>query len=871
MLSEKKIVVIFTEDGFALDYEPLGKKDKIDLHLQEIFHELYMDDHMKMMYEFGFCDNADNFSESMKYLYDVSSAFVNKITKKPEIEFTRENAEINLDEDVSAVLMEKLPYAIGMEYVDGKWIENMFSGLLGIFSKDIKEYKGTVSEYFKNKNNKIDIAGRVFFHLVENKDEVYPFAFLATYSKKDEDRGKAMHMPLKNALIEFKNEQEKLLKLLSTVSKAVAKSDFIGEIVDNGEIFSPLKFTMDEAYIFLNEIKTYEECGILCRVPDFWKRKPNRIKLSVSIGDKKPSKVGMDALMSFDPHVSMGDEKISEEELRMLLNQAEGLALLKGKWVEVNHEKIRQVLSALEKAKGLAKSDAFTVAEAIRMHLDVNKAIDADTDMDIEVKNGRWLDGLFDKLKKSGGLISVSTGSEFTATLRHYQEKGLSWLYNMYELGFGACLADDMGLGKTVQIIALLEYLRDKKDVPSLVVVPASLMGNWEKELSRFAPDIRYKMIYSKKDAFDDEEVFDVVFSTYGMVSRREDIRDRMWNLLILDEAQAIKNPSTKQTKAVKGIKAKGKIALTGTPIENNLLDLWSLFDFLNAGLLGTASEFKKFIKEQRDYQKLRNIVSPFMLRRLKTDKNVISELPEKVEIKEYTTLSKKQVALYNKTLKELMKKLEESEGVQRRGTVLASISKFKQICNHPDHFLSQDGFDLKDSGKFEMLKEITQTIYEKRERILIFTQYREMTEPLAKFLETVFLREGLVIHGGTPVKKRTQYVDMFQGEEYVPFMVLSLKAGGVGLNLTKANHVVHFDRWWNPAVENQATDRAFRIGQEKNVIVHKFITKGTIEEKIDDMIEEKMSLSNDIIASGGENWITEMDNEKLFEIFSLE
>jgi non-specific serine/threonine protein kinase len=409
-----------------------------------------------------------------------------------------------------------------------------------------------------------------------------------------------------------------------------------------------------------------------------------------------------------------------------------------------------------------------------------------------------------------------------------------------------------------------------------MLVVPASLMGNWEKELNRFAPEIKYKMIYNKKDVLkEDEDDYDVLITTYGMVSRREDLNEKSWDILILDEAQAIKNPGTKQTKAVKKIKARARIALTGTPIENSLSDLWSLFDFLNGGLLGTATEFKRFMKrlnqEHEDYKKLRSIVNPFILRRLKTDKNVITELPEKIEIKTYTPLSKKQVTLYDKTLKELMNNLQNAKGIQRRGMVLASITKFKQICNHPDHYLSQDDFDIKYSGKFERLKEIAETVYQKRERILVFTQYREMTEPLAKFLETIFSREGRIIHGGTPVKKRTRYVEDFQGEDYIPFMVLSLKAGGVGLNLTNANHVIHFDRWWNPAVENQATDRAFRIGQKKNVIVHKFITKGTIEEKIDEMIESKMALSNDVLATGGENWITEMDNEKIFEMFSLD
>jgi non-specific serine/threonine protein kinase len=345
--------------------------------------------------------------------------------------------------------------------------------------------------------------------------------------------------------------------------------------------------------------------------------------------------------------------------------------------------------------------------------------------------------------------------------------------------------------------------------------------------------------------------------------------------MLILDEAQAIKNPGTGQTKAVKQLKSAYKIAMTGTPVENRLSDLWSLFDFLNKGLLGSSKEFTNFTKrlkeDQQGYSRLKKVVGPFILRRLKTDKTVISDLPEKIEMKAFTALSKKQAALYAALVQELKTKLDTAEaGIERKGLILSSIIKFKQICNHPDQYLGQNFYAENESGKYARLKEICEIISEKRERVLVFTQFKEITQPLKEFLDSIFLNEGLVLHGETPVAKRRDIVERFQGNEYVPFLVLSIKAGGVGLNLTSANHVVHFDRWWNPAVENQATDRAFRIGQKKNVIVHKFITKGTIEEKIELMIEEKTKLAEEIIPDAQENWLTEIDNKKLIELFRL-
>jgi len=384
------------------------------------------------------------------------------------------------------------------------------------------------------------------------------------------------------------------------------------------------------------------------------------------------------------------------------------------------------------------------------------------------------------------------------------------------------------------------------------------------------------KILHGKIQEIDFQSNTDdfLYITTYGMAVRLEQLKEVNWDLIILDEAQAIKNHGTKQTKVIKQLKASSRIAMTGTPIENKLSDLWSLFDFLNAGLLGTPKEFTTFTKRlndnNQDYARLRKIVNPFILRRLKTDRSIISDLPEKTEIKEYSTLTKKQIILYTTLVKEISTKLEEVEGIQRKGLVLSSIMKFKQICNHPDQFLGQEEFISKNSGKFERLKEICETIYEKRERVLIFTQFKEMTEPLSTFLETIFQKKGFVLHGGTPVKKRNEMVEQFNGEEYIPYMVLSIKAGGVGLNLTAANHVIHFDRWWNPAVENQATDRAFRIGQTKNVMVYKFVTTGTIEEKIDEMIASKEQLAGDILSSTGENWITELDNKELIELFSI-
>ncbi|GHS99631.1 hypothetical protein AGMMS50276_23630 [Synergistales bacterium] len=832
-----------------------------------------MNDKWRALYDLGFGAKNEKFSPTLAYLYYISGYFSRALSRDSYIEITRKAPPIT--NDVKADIFSAAPYGVGVEFVNEHWVENTWKALSAVANSEIEKFTGAVSEYLRGKNTALNVVGRVFFHLVENKKDDSPFAFLSTYSTGS--REKVSHLPLKNALLEYKGDQGKLLALLSTVSAVADKSGFISGLVESGELFSPLRFNSDEAYTFLTEVPLYEECGVVCRIPDWWKKKAH-VRVSVSVGEKAPSLVGMDALLAFNPAIFLGDERMSKEEIEELLSRANGLSLIKGKWVEVNHDKLLAALEAFDKA---AAMQSVTFAEAMRLQLNLGGESQVSDGVDVEITNGEWLDGIKSRLLNPTKIKKISAGKGFKASLRSYQQTGLNWLGMMKTLGFGSLLADDMGLGKTVQILALLEYLRHSK-LKTLLVIPASLLSNWTSETEKFAPELKYTIIHTgsgrsnKSEVADDfdKKSADLFITTYGMAARLESLREADWDLIVCDEAQAIKNAGTKQTKAIKALKSASKIAMTGTPIENRLGDLWSIFDFLNKGLLGSAKEFGNFAKGLRSditgYSKLREIVSPFILRRLKTDKSVISDLPDKIELKAYTELTKKQVVLYSALVKDIEQALQEASGIARKGLVLASIMKFKQICNHPDQYLGQTSFDKSLSGKFEKLTELCETIAEKRERVLVFTQFKEMTAPIADHLSKVFGRGGLVLHGGTQVKKRGSLVEQFNGSDYVPFMVLSLKAGGVGLNLTAANHVIHFDRWWNPAVENQATDRAFRIGQKKNVLVHKFITVGTIEEKIDAMIEEKQKMASDIIMSSGENWITEMDNDDLMKLFKL-
>jgi SNF2 family DNA or RNA helicase len=884
-IKSKELIAIVRPDWlFELDWQSSElDPDSVRDAFQKDAYALYNDNHGSFLLWLGFSDlSTIPMSESLRYLQFIASFFIKKLSRDPDAERLRERIVIALDEEEAQMLMENTPYLSGNEYINLQWLEQVWVMLQEAFADTIKKHKGSVEEWLSTLNPNIHLVGRIFFHLVESKNEDAPFSFLATYAMEISPEGKSRHQPLKHALVQYQDDNRKLLALLSTVNKAAVKSTIIPELIDSGEIFHPLEFTTEEAYTFLKEIPLYEEAGIVCRIPKWWRSRSNPLKLSVSVGDKQPSRVGFDALMDFHAELSLDGEQLAPETLRQLLAEAEGLVYLKGKWVEVNHKKLQAMLKAYEKAQQLTKNPNMSLMDAMRFQLTASELLDVPDEVGtLEVTNGQWLDSIVQRLMHPDTIEPITHGGDFHASLRPYQEKGMNWLYLMKSLGLGACLADDMGLGKTVQIIALLNSIRMRHREHSLLVVPASLINNWMSEITKFAPALKFFVLHPSENPnveYIDSHFlkqYDLVIITYGMLHRYDWLKEIQWDTLILDEAQAIKNPGTKQTRTVKQLKARCRIAMTGTPIENRLADLWSLFDFLNEGLLGTSKQFAAFIKQLREtsngYSRLKQVVSPFILRRLKTDKAVISDLPDKIEMKTYAALSKKQLALYNKLVEELREKMETvDEGRQRKGLILSSIMKFKQLCNHPDQYLGQQQYAEEDSGKFNRLREICETIHMKRERVLVFTQFKEITESLRNYLEQIFQHKGLVLHGETPVSKRKDIVAQFQGQDYVPFMVLSIKAGGVGLNLTSANHVIHFDRWWNPAVENQATDRAFRIGQEKNVVVHKFITKGTIEEKIDQMIEDKIKLSSEIIPDLQESWITELDNRQLIDLFKL-
>jgi SNF2-related domain/SNF2 Helicase protein/Helicase conserved C-terminal domain len=652
----------------------------------------------------------------------------------------------------------------------------------------------------------------------------------------------------------------------------------------------PQEVTLDAwaAHRFLREYATvlaHSGFGVL--VPPWWQEPQARLGLRLrarpvagatpgAVAPAMPGRLGLEALCEYEWEVAIGDDSLTAEELRELARLKVPLVEVRGRWVELRPEELASALARLEDG-----GQRMQVADVLRVGMGLEAAGDLPV---VGVEAQGWVGDLLAR-GLDQRLEPVPTPAAFHGELRPYQERGLAWLSFLGGFGLGACLADDMGLGKTVQMLALLLSEREggADPAPTLLVCPMSVVGNWQREAERFAPSLKVHVHHGSERLAGGELTgaaasSDLVVTTYGLVVRdQEALAAVEWGRVVLDEAQNIKNTAARQTQAVRALRAPQRVALTGTPVENRLSELWSIMEFCNHGLLGSGADFRRRFavpieryREEGAADLLKRLTQPFVLRRLKTDRAIIADLPEKVEMKVYCNITREQATLYQAVLDDMLARIDAAtEEIERRGLVLAAMTKLKQVLNHPAQFL-RDASRLEGrSGKLARLEDLLEEVLAEGDRALVFTQYAEMGALLQTRLRERLGHEVSFLHGGTPKRARDDMVASFQSATGAPVFVLSLKAGGTGLNLTAANHVIHFDRWWNPAVEDQATDRAFRIGQRRDVQVRKFVCVGTLEERIDRMIEEKRELAERVVGTG-EGWLTELSTAALRELVAL-
>lgn len=708
----------------------------------------------------------------------------------------------------------------------------------------------------------------------EDPSVLLPASLIWSYTESDMDiRGRR-----------YRKVRENLLQRLR---KAV---DLCPEIRGLMEVARPEAFLLQpaELYVFLSKsVVTLRKQGVTVQMPSRWTREGRRsagVKIKTSGWEESRADrevqagLGIQQLISFEASAVLNGQELTADELAQLAASKSPLVFFRGEWIEIDLKELRQVL------KFMKRQEKGTMTFRDLMYL--SSGGDEDPRFDGLLVERVETEGMLAALIEGETLRNASSRpvpGSLNGTLRPYQERGFQWLATMRQLGFGALLADDMGLGKTVQVITELLDGLNASSRPSLIICPTSLLGNWQRELARFAPALRM-YVHHGSDRLHGERFAaecgssDVVLTTYQLAGRDgAELRGLEWKTIVLDEAQYIKNFGTKQAQSVMKLSAPQRIAMTGTPVENRLSELWSIFQFLNPGYLGTNASFRSKYTgsgEQQSHElgRLRRLVSPFLLRRLKSDPDIRKDLPEKIELKSYCTLTVEQARMYEAVTGELMNRIGDSGGIARKGLVLSSLTRLKQICDHPQLGSGRTAVSTgkERSGKMERLIELLDLILDNGEAALIFTQYVQMGELLREQIIRRYGKEPFFLHGGVSKQERDDMVRAFQEGTGTPFFVLSLKAGGVGLNLTRANHVIHYDRWWNPAVENQATDRVFRIGQSKNVEVHKLICQGTLEERIDELIERKKSLSEQVVGSG-EQWLTEMSDEELRGLIALQ
>jgi SNF2 family DNA or RNA helicase len=645
--------------------------------------------------------------------------------------------------------------------------------------------------------------------------------------------------------------------------------------------------TLDEAFAFLKESAwVLGDAGYTVIVPAWWTpqgRRRAKVRLKTSLRSSKGTSatssghLSLDAIISYQYQLSIRGQAVTEEEWLQLVNAKTPLVQFRGQWMELDRDKMQQLLQFWQTHQD--EKPEISLLEMLK--------IGTEAEDDLEWEHDQNMQEMLSRLHDKSAFDPVEPPLTLQGTLRDYQRRGVAWLQYLESLGLNPCLADDMGLGKTLEVITCLLKEREETEnlPPTLVIAPTSVLGNWYKEIERFAPRLR-AMVHQGSTRLKDKQAFveicqahDVVLTSFALARLDEKLLQSLkWHRVVIDEAQNIKNPQAAQTRAILKLAASHRLALTGTPVENRLRDLWSIFNFLNPGYLGKEAQFRKSfevpIHKENNMTRsavLKKLVEPFILRRVKTDKRIIDDLPDKIEQKMYCTLSPEQASLYEAVVKDVEEQLKQAEGIQRKGLILSTLLKLKQICNHPAQFLQDNSaFTPERSHKLQRLAEMIEEVIDSGESALIFTQFTEIGDALQRYLEHTLHYNTYYLHGGTSAPRRNQMVAEFQDPETEPSLfILSLRAGGVGLNLTKANHVFHFDRWWNPAVEDQATDRAFRIGQRKNVFVHKFLAMGTMEERIDAMIEDKKRLSS-LVVGTDESWLTELDNDTFKNLIAL-
>ncbi len=774
------------------------------------------------------------------------------------------------------------------------WFESLdvaLSELPARKGKTAEQWLSSLSEGWKQ-------LGMLSLHLAENGGDSAdraPFAFLATFVHQVSSDDKPRHMPLGLAARAYADDKAALLALLKPLQVAAEKCPFLQELISSGDIYKPCAWTPRQAYHFLCAVPDIEAAGIETRMVKLWKALPPKVELEVRMDTPEDAKsaaasnqgLNIHSLLNFSARAALGNCALSDEELEELMSGEDGLIRFRGEWVRLDARHLQELMAQWRNAIRM-HSGGIPLLVGLRYLLAKRRESipELPEDEDVRLVAGENILRALERFHRSDEAVELQLPAALCATLRPYQREGVQFLARCTAGGFGACLADDMGLGKSIQVISWLSHLKAVGDLSAgaaLIIAPASLLGNWQQELQKFAPQLSCRILHPDVLSAADAQLLesdphgllqscDVALTSYGIATRSAALAGQELSAIVLDEAQAIKNADSQRSKAILRLSSPKRVALSGTPVENRMMELHSLFAFLNPGLLGSATQFRAMmkdieLKEKCDYSGLRKLIRPFLLRRMKNDPQIAPDLPSKTECLHYCHLTPEQAQLYAREVERMQAIVAEPDPQVRMGLLLPILGHLKQICNHPAQYLGEPILDRSRSGKMVALEHLVRELVDAGEPCLVFSQYRSTMEALFELLSELYGCTGLMLHGGTAIAERQRLVEQFQQVDGPPFMVLSLKAAGTGLTLTRARHVIHFDRWWNPAVESQASDRAHRIGQQRPVFVHPLMSRGTIEQNIHKMLVRKKDLADGLLGQGFESMMYNMSADELMNL----
>ena len=857
--------VLFTKEGFEPDITDVPEEER-----EAAAEKWSGESGYESLYFLGLRGKPLQETLSVNFLLQITASFFKQLTALPGLWFMRERAAVTLSDEEAARLLDAVPFAVGAEYIDRTWIENIYLKLQKIFAREISEWQGSVESYFFEKSSAFSVPQRFTFYLTERSDRRFPFAFFVTYMTEAE--GEVREVPLKSAICALEKTQEDLVPQLAGLAKAAVVSPVIDLWMKKGELLYPLALTKEEAYLFLKQTDSIEKAGISCKVPAWWKNKSSEITICDYLGRKENRDSEMETKFYLRSYLAVDKQPLSEKEIDELRKETQGIRPWRESWIQTDYNHLSRLLKKIKK-----EERTISLSELLRLEIGAGRN---QTDLWEKIILSKNFSHYFEKLRHPENLEEVSIPETLKVSMQPYQQAGYTWLCNMDYWGMGAYLADDMELNKPLQALAYLEKLRLEKSAGRVLLVTRTVrLGDWEKWINDYTPQMKVCLLSENQTAnarekFRKSDAFLFVVP-YILVTRLRELQKVEWECILLDEAQEIKRPETIRAEFLKTFNSRMRVAMSSIPIENNLIEFWSVFEFLNKGMLGTPAEFRDFFIKIREnseyYAHFRMWLAPFLLRRSKKDRSITPVSGDCFKLVHKTLLAKKQWVLYRKATGDMRRQLLQVSGEKRQDVVMETAKKLWQILNHPDQYLQRHAYLTEESGKFLMLKEICEIIYQKREKAAVIVRMKEIIPPLNELLTDIFHASGWVFTDNFPPEKQQKLFADFQNAAAAPFLLFPVKEEKFDITKINTDHLIFFDWLWEQ--EKNTDEKEAAVSKSGRMTIHKLVCKGTLEEKMERLSQPGKTIEEILgdMKREKDRRIAEYDDAELFAFFRVE